>query len=156
MTDVAAEIARLLRQKGLTLGTVESATGGLVSHMVTDVAGSSDYFKGSVVSYSNEIKSGVVGVKKETLAKFGAVSHQAAEEMASGGKKLLDVDICLSDTGIAGPAGATRDKPVGLFYLGMANKDGVFSRKYEFQGDRGQNKQSAALKALEWLKEYLT
>jgi len=154
--DIAAEIGVLLRQKGLTLGTVESATGGLIAHMVTGVPGSSDYLKGSVVSYSNEIKNRVIGVKSETLQRYGSVSSQVAEEMALGGKKLLDVDVCLADTGIAGPGGATPGKPVGLFYLGMADKDGALSRRHEFHGDRGQNKQSAALEALAWLKEYLT
>lgn len=156
MADIAVEIGDLLRQKGLTLGTVESATGGLIAHIVTAVSGSSDYFKGSIVSYSNEIKNRIIGVKAGTLEQYGAVSPQVAEEMAIGGKKLLNVDVCLADTGIAGPGGATPDKPVGLFYLGMANKGGVFSRKHQFHGDRGRNKQSAALEALAWLKEYLT
>ncbi len=155
MADIAAEIGDLLRQKGMTLGTVESATGGLVAHMITEVPGSSDYFKGSIVSYSNEIKNRIVGVGMETLEKYGAVSPQVAEEMALGGKKLLDVDVCLSDTGIAGPGGATWDKQVGLFYLGIAGKEGAFNRKHEFHGDRSQNKQSAAFEALVWLKEYL-
>jgi nicotinamide-nucleotide amidase len=152
---LAAEIGDLLCQKGLTLGTVESATGGLVANLITDIPGSSDYFKGSVVSYSNEVKNRVVGVKSETLDKYGAVSHQVVEEMAIGGRKLLNVDICLADTGIAGPGGATKGKPVGLFYLGVAHKEGVFSRKYQFHGTRGQNKQRTAEAALDWLKEYL-
>ena len=155
MAGLAYEIGELLKQKGLTLGAVESATGGLISHLVTSVAGSSDYFKGSVTSYSNDVKINVIGVKATTLKKYGAVSPQVAGEMAAGGKKLLNVDICLADTGIAGPGGATPGKPSGLFYLGLAHKDGVFSRKHEFHGDRAQNKQSAAQAALEWLKEYL-
>jgi nicotinamide-nucleotide amidase len=156
MANITVEIGDLLRQKGLTLGTVESATGGLIAHMVTGVSGSSDYFKGSVVSYSNDIKNRIIGVGAETLQKYGAVSPQVAEEMALGGKKLLDVDVCLADTGIAGPGGATPDKSVGLFYIGMANKGGAFSRKHEFSGNREQNKQDAAKTALDWLKEYLT
>ena len=156
MTDIAAEIGNLLRQKGITLGTVESATGGLIAHMITEVPGSSDYFKGSVVSYSNVIKKRIIGVRSDTLEKYGAVSPQVAEEMALGGKKLLDVDVCMADTGIAGPGGATPEKPVGLFYLGMANKDGAFSRRHEFSGNREQNKQDAAEAALDWLKKYLT
>ncbi len=98
----------------------------------------------------------VIGVKAATLKRYGAVSPQVAEEMAAGGKKVLAVDICLADTGIAGPGGATPGKAVGLFYLGMANRDGVTSRKHEFSGTREQNKQSAAEAALEWLKEYLS
>ncbi len=155
MASLAQEIGSLLRQKRLTLGTVESATGGLISHLITNVSGSSDYYMGSVTSYSNEIKVRVVGVKETTLKKYGAVSHQVAEEMATGGRKLLGVDICLADTGIAGPGGATPGKPVGLFYIGMSHKDGTFSRKHNFSGNREQNKQQAAEAALGWLKEYL-
>ena len=150
-----AEIGELLRRKGLTLGVVESATGGLISHLVTNVPGSSDYFKGSVASYANEIKTGVIGVKAATLEKYGSVSPQVAEEMAAGGRKLLDVDICVADTGIAGPGGAAPGKAVGLFYLGMANRDGVSARKHEFRGSREDNKKNAAQAALTWLKEYL-
>ncbi len=155
MAAIEKEIGDLLRKKRLTLGTVESATGGLISNLITNVAGSSDYFKGAVVSYSNETKMKIIGVKAATLKKYGAVSPQVAEEMAQGGKKVLGVDICLSDTGIAGPTGATPGKRVGLFYLGMANKDGVFTRKLELNGSRLQNKQDVAEAALKWLKEYL-
>jgi len=150
------EIGDLLREKGLTLGAVESATGGLISHRVTNVPGSSDYYKGSVNAYSNEVKSGVVGVSEDTLIQYGAVSPQVAEEMAEGGKLLLGVDICIADTGIAGPGGATADKEVGLFYLGLSHGEMTYSRKHHFRGNREQNKQSAAEEALSWLKEYLT
>jgi PncC family amidohydrolase len=155
MASIEYEIGELLRRKGLTLGVVESATGGLISHLMTNVPGSSEYFIGAVVSYSNAIKIKVVGVKEATLKKYGSVSPQVAQEMAAGGKRLLDVDVCLADTGVAGPAGATPGKPVGLFYIGLAHRGGVFSRKYEFHGDRAQNKQSTAEAALGWLKEYL-
>jgi nicotinamide-nucleotide amidase len=156
MSALAREIGDLLRRKGLTLGVVESATGGLISHLITGVPGSSDYFKGSVTSYANETKIKVIGVKFETLEKYGAVSPQVAKEMAQGGLKLLAVDICIADTGITGPGGAAPGKAVGLFYLGLAHKDGVFSRKHEFHGTRTQNKKSAADAALSWLKEYLS
>ena len=155
MKSIAEETGELLRQSGLTLGLVESATGGLISAMITDIAGSSDYYQGSVTTYSNRIKSGVVGVSTDTLAQHGAVSAQTAQEMAQGGRKLLGVDICLSDTGIAGPGGATEGKPVGLFYIGLAHKDGVSSRKHEFKGSRSRNRQAAAEAILLWLKEYL-
>ncbi len=155
MTSLEEEIGDLLRRKELTLGVVESATGGLISHRLTNVPGSSDYYKGSVTAYSNETKVKVVGVKAGTIEKHGAVSPQVAEEMALGGRKVLAVDICLADTGIAGPAGATPDKPVGLFYLGFAHQGGVFSQRHEFYGDREQNKRNAAEAALKWLKEYL-
>jgi len=149
------EIGELLRRKKLTLGTVESATGGLIASLITDVTGSSDYYLGSVVSYSNKVKLETVGVSEESMRKFGVVSAQVAQEMAQGGRRLLGVDICLADTGIAGPGGATLAKPVGLFYVGLAHKDGVSSRRYLFGGDRLQNKHSAATAALGWLKEYL-
>jgi len=155
MASIEQDIGDLLRQKGLTLGVVESATGGLISHRITNVPGSSDYYKGSVTAYSNEAKIQVVGVKKETLSKYGAVSPQVAEEMAQGGRKILAVDICLADTGIAGPGGATPGKPVGLFYLGLSHRTGTYSQKHIFGRDREQNKQNAAEAALGWLKEYL-
>jgi nicotinamide-nucleotide amidase len=156
MSGLAAEVGKLLLQKGLTLGLVESATGGLISHLITNIAGSSDYYKGSINSYSNETKINVVGVKAATLDSYGAVSHQVAEEMAAGGLRVLNVDICLSDTGIAGPGGETPGKPVGLFYIGLATKDGVDSRKHNFSGSREENKRDAAETVLSWLKEYLT
>ena len=155
MPELAYEIGELLRSKGLTLGTVESATGGLIAHLITNIAGSSDYFKGSVVSYANETKMDIIGVKKTTLVKYGAVSSQVAEEMAQSGRELLNVDICVADTGIAGPGGATQGKAVGLFYLGLAHNGGVFSRKYEFHGSREENKKLAAQTALEWVRDYL-
>jgi nicotinamide-nucleotide amidase len=155
MKALALEIGNLLRQNQLTLGSVESATGGLISNIITDIPGSSDYFLGSITSYSNDVKIGLARVKPETLEKYGAVSAPVAEEMAKGGRLELGVDICLSDTGIAGPGGATSTKPVGLFYLGISHKGGTFSRKHLFQGDRVKNKEQAAEALLKWLKEYL-
>jgi nicotinamide-nucleotide amidase len=149
------DIGNLLRQKGLTLGVVESATGGLISHRITNVPGSSDYYKGSVTAYSNEVKIKVVGVGENTINQYGAVSSQVAEEMAQGGSKVLAADICLADTGIAGPSGATPGKPVGLFYIGLSHNEVNYSQKHIFQGDREQNKRSAAEAALRWLKEYI-
>ena len=155
MSKLEQEVGSLLRQKGLTLGVVESATGGLVSHLITAVPGSSDYYRGSVTAYSNGVKIGVVGVREETISKYGAVSSQVAEEMAEGGRRVLAADICLANTGIAGPGGATQGKPVGLFYIGLSHRAGTCSRQHDFQGDREQNKLEAASAALGWLKEYL-
>ncbi len=155
MGSIEQDVGNLLRQKGLTLGVVESATGGLISHLITNVPGSSDYYKGSVTAYSNEVKIRVVGVKEETINKYGAVSSLVAEEMAQGGRKALAVDICLADTGIAGPSGATPGKPVGLFYIGLSHQVGTCSQKHNFKHDREQNKLAAAEAALRWLKEYL-
>jgi len=161
MAELEAEIARLIREyqvktgKYLTIGTVESATGGRIADRITNVAGSSDYFKGSVVAYSNEIKIALLGVKRATINNYGAVSEQTALEMARGGRKLLDVDICVSDTGIAGPSGDTPEKPVGLFYLGLTARDESFSQKHIFPGNRKENKRDAAEAALNMLKQYL-
>ncbi len=155
MVNLEQEVGNRLRQKGLTLGIVESASGGLISHLITNVPGSSDYYKGSVTAYSNEVKIKAVGVKEDTINRYGAVSYQVAEEMAQGGRKILAADICLADTGIAGPSGATPGKPVGLFYIGLSHQAGTYSQKHHFQGDREQNKRRAAEAALAWLKEYL-
>ena len=149
------EIGAILRQKGLTLGIIESATGGLISHRITNIAGSSDYYQGSVTAYSNQVKIEVVGVREDTLNQYGAVSPEVAEEMAQGGRRALSADICIADTGIAGPGGESPGKPVGLFYLGLSHGERNFSQKHNFSGDREQNKQSAAEAALGWLKEYL-
>ncbi len=161
MAGVEAEIARLIREyqgetgRLLTIGTVESATGGRMADRITNVPGSSDYFKGSVVAYSNEVKSVVVGVNKATLDEYGAVSQQTALEMAQEGRRLLAVDICISDTGIAGPSGSTPERPVGLFYLGLASRDENLSQKHIFPGNREENKRDAVEAALNMLKQYL-
>jgi PncC family amidohydrolase len=161
MAELEVEIARLIWEyqaktgKSLTIGTIESATGGRIADRITNVAGSSDYFKGSVVAYSNEVKIALLGVKKATIENYGAVSEQTALEMAQGGRKLLDVDICVSDTGIAGPSGATPEKPVGLFYLGLATKNESLSQKYVFPGSREENKRDTAEAALNMLKQCL-
>ncbi len=155
MNEIAAEIIDIMRKKKLTLGTVESATGGLIAHLITNIPGSSDVFLGSIVSYSNEIKIKLAGVKKETLAQYGAVSAQVAAEMAAGGRKALGTDICAADTGIAGPGGATPGKPVGLFYLGLSTKEGTVTQKQLFSGTRDENKQQAAQTALLRVLDYL-
>ena len=151
----AQEIIDIMREQKLKLGVIESATGGLISHLITNVPGSSDIYQGGITSYSNDIKMKIIGVKESTLQKYGAVSSQVVKEMAKGGRKVLGVDICIADTGIAGPGGATAGKPVGLFYIGLAHKDGTFSRKHIFKGTREENRQQAAQAALEWVKDYL-
>jgi PncC family amidohydrolase len=161
MAELESEIARLIREyqaetgKLITIGTVESATGGRIADRITNVPDNSDYFKGSVVAYSNEVKIALLGVKKVTIENYGAVSEQTALEMAQGGRKLLDVDICISDTGIAGPSGATPEKPVGLFYLGLAAEGESLSQKHAFRDNREGNKRDAAEAALNMLKQYL-
>jgi len=155
------EIAELIREyqastgKLFTIGTAESATGGRIADKLTNVPGSSDYFKGSLVAYSNEIKINVLGVRRKTIENYGAVSSQTAIEMAEGGKRLLDVGICVSTTGIAGPSGGSSEKPAGLFHIGLAAKGSSLSQKYIFHGAREENKRDAAEAALNILKQYL-
>ncbi len=161
MVDLQEEIAQIIRKhkiktgKLLTIGTVESATGGRIGDKITDIPGSSDYYRGSIIAYSNDIKSRLVGVKTTTLKKYGAVSPQVAMEMAAGGRRLLKVDICISDTGIAGPTGSTKEKPVGLFFIGLALNNTTVTREYRLIGSREDNKQRATEATLQLLKEYL-
>ncbi len=161
MEKLEIEIAEIITEyrdrtgKQLTIGTTESATGGGIADRLTNTPGSSNYFKGSVVAYSDKVKIDILGVREETIENHGVVSSQTAIEMAQGGKRLLGVDVCVSDTGIAGPSGGSSEKPVGLFYIGLAARDDKFSRSYVFQGNREENKRRAAEEALNILKQYL-
>jgi PncC family amidohydrolase len=149
------EIGRLLDRQKLTIAVAESATGGLISNLITNIPGSSNYFTGAVVAYENEIKVKVLGVNSETIEKHGAVSEQCGEEMAQGVRELMNTDIGLSDTGIAGPSGASPEKAVGLFYIGLSSKKGTWAQRHVFSGSRLENKQSAAETALNILKAHL-
>jgi PncC family amidohydrolase len=149
------EIGQLLRAGGLTLSTAESCTGGLLGHRITDVPGSSDYFLGGVISYSDEAKRTLLGVDQGTLLEQGAVSEAAAREMARGVKGLFHSDLALSITGIAGPSGGTREKPVGLVYIALATPDEELCRRYIWPGDRVENKRRSAEQAMQILKEYM-
>jgi PncC family amidohydrolase len=161
MKRLEADVAKLIRAieaktgKHIMIGSVESATGGRIADRITNISGSADYFKGTIVSYNNDIKTRVVGVKEETLKLHGAVSHETAKEMAEGGLKLLRLDFCISTTGIAGPTGATPVKPVGLFYLGLASATGTSSYKHIFKGKREEIKEKATRAALQLLKNEL-
>ena len=149
------EVGNLLRERGLTLAIAESSTGGLISHLITNVPGSSSYFKGTVVAYDNEVKVKILGVRRETLKKYKSVSYETGEEMAEGVRKALDADLGLSETGIAGPGSGSSAKGVGLFYIGLSSKQGNCVKEYIFRGDRLENKKSAAEAALTMLKGYL-
>ncbi|GAB6098674.1 competence/damage-inducible protein A [Halanaerocella petrolearia] len=129
-------VANLLWDQELTIAVAESCTGGLIGHRMTNVAGSSAYFERGIISYSNQAKKELLDVKEETLAEFGAVSSQTAKEMALGAKELSNTDIGLSITGIAGPGGATAEKPVGLVYIALADEEGVASYQFNFSGSR--------------------
>ena len=149
-----AAVGAVLKNKGWTLATAESCTGGLVAHMITEVAGSSAYFLGGVVAYSNPAKIKFLGVKKTTLEKYGAVSAQTALEMARGARSAFGADCGLATTGIAGPGGGSAQKPVGLVYIAAAFADGseqVIERR--FSSTRGQNKTYAAATALNHLRK---
>ncbi len=153
--DVAVVIGQHLRRLGLTLAAAESCTGGLVGSLITDVAGSSDYFLGSAVTYANSAKAAVLGVDALTLASHGAVSAEVAQEMARRVRFLFGADIGLAVTGIAGPAGGTPDKPVGLTYLHLSAPDAEWGEHHVWQGDRLANKQQSATAVLALLLRYL-
>ncbi len=149
-------VARLLKASGKTLATAESCTGGLIAKQLTDLAGSSEFFVGSVVSYSNSVKEAVLGVSRQLLAEKGAVSHEVAEAMAQGVLKLTGSDYAISVTGIAGPGGATAEKPVGLVFVGYADKkDNVAAIKMNLFGTRERIRERSATQALDFLRRKL-
>jgi nicotinamide-nucleotide amidase len=148
-------VGRLLREKGLSLATAESCTGGLLANYITNVSGSSDYFRGGVVAYLEEIKASVLGVSWDSIRRFTVYSHEVAQEMAQGVRELMKSDIGLSTTGIAGPTGGTPEKPVGLVYVGLATKEGINSFEFRFNFDRIGNKRAFAKAALDVLRRHL-
>ncbi len=148
-------IGNLLRQQKLTIAAAESCTGGLVSHLLTNVPGSSDYFLGSVVAYAYEVKASVLGVSWMTLNTKGAVSRETVLEMARGVRKRLEADIGLSVSGIAGPGGGTPDKPAGTTWVGLSAIENDWARVFYWDGDREKNKLDSALAAMQILLEYL-
>jgi len=149
------QIGQLLNERGLKLALAESCTGGLVGNRITDVPGSSEYFLGSVVSYSYEAKVNLLGVSWDTLNSTGAVSRETVIEMARGARKALNADIAVSVSGIAGPGGGSDEKPVGTTWIGLAVKDDEWARMFQFSGDRVQNKAHAAEAALRMLLDYI-
>ena len=134
---------------------LKSCTGGLVASRITDVPGSSDYFIGGVVSYAYEAKVGLIHVSWDTLQTYGAVSREIVLEMARGAREILQADIAISVSGIAGPGGGLPDKPVGTTWIGLSAQEGEWARVYCFDGDRLQNKSSSADAALQLLLDYL-
>lgn len=143
------------RELGLTLATAESCTGGLLSGQLTKIAGASDVFRGSVVSYSNDAKETLLGVATETLADHGAVSAEVAAETAEGARKAFDADIAIAVTGIAGPSGGTEAKPVGLVYLCVAGPGGRLAEEHCFPGDRAIVRRFAVGAGLQLLRRFL-
>ncbi|MGH9316911.1 MAG: competence/damage-inducible protein A [Thermoanaerobaculia bacterium] len=154
--ELAASLGRLLKEQGKTLAVAESCTGGMVSTLLTDAPGSSDYFVGSVVSYANSSKRDLLSVSKETLALHGAVSEEAAREMARGARERFGTDLAAAVTGIAGPDGGTPEKPVGTVYFAVADRDNrEIAKKRSFVGDRAVVRRAASLHALELLRRHL-
>lgn len=151
--DASTRLVQLAAGKGLTVGTAESCTGGLVCAAITDVPGSSNVCKGGVVSYAVPVKEAILGVPASVTRTptVGVVSAECAEAMASGARKLLGCDIAVSTTGIAGPGGAEESKPVGTVWFGIATTGGIASERHVFSGNRDEVREQAALKAVELL-----
>jgi nicotinamide-nucleotide amidase len=146
-------------QPPLTVAAAESLTGGNVSARITAISGSSAYFLGGIVAYSNEAKASLLGVSEETLATRGAVSAECAREMAEGARRAFGAEIAVATTGIAGPSGATERKPVGLVYIALAGQDGVTTEEFHFPGGRGvvtdASTEAALLMLLRGLERHL-
>ncbi len=149
------EVVRLLAQRHLTVTTAESCTGGLIAGTLVNAAGASDVLNEGYITYSNEAKERLVGVKHETLEKYGAVSARTAEEMAEGAARAARSDAALSATGIAGPGGGTREKPVGLVYIGCFLSGQTVVKECRFRGNRKENREQTVTAALSMLREAL-
>ena len=148
-------VGKILKAKGKTMGTAESCTGGYIAHLITSVPGSSAYFNGSVVSYSYEAKENILGVKKETLEKTGAVSEETVIEMAKGAIKTLNVDFVVAVSGIMGPDGGTDDKPVGTVWMAVADVNKTETLKLNLRFDRQRNIEMTAANALNFLRKFI-
>ncbi len=157
MVDEKLEVlvGELLRRRGLRLAVAESCTGGLIGHRITNVAGSSTYYMGSVTAYAYEAKVRLLGVRWATLEKYGAVSKETVLEMAKGVRRALAADIGLSVSGIAGPGGGTPEKPVGLLWIGLSAAGVDEAWRFVYPGDRMEVKSQSAEAALQLLVDYL-
>lgn len=144
-----------MRELGFRLGTAESCTGGLIGHKITNVPGASSYYQGGVVSYANQAKVWLLGVRQETLDRYGAVSRETVIEMAQGVRSALEADVGLAVSGIAGPDGGTAEKPVGLVWVGLSYSGADLAQAFQFQGNRQQIKEQAAQAALGFLLDFL-
>lgn len=156
-TDEGLEIVtgKILKAKGKTMATVESCTGGNIARLITSVPGSSAYYKGSIVSYDNEVKENILGVRKETLKEFGAVSEQTVTEMVRGAVEKLNVDYAVAASGIMGPGGGTTEKPVGTIWIAAGNKEKVTTLLLNLRFDRQRNTEITSLTALNLLRKFI-
>lgn len=150
------QIGALLREKGWYLATAESCTGGLIGDRLTNIPGSSDYYRGGVVAYANTVKTDLLGVSPATLETHGAVSRETVFEMSEGVRRVLKTEVGLSVSGIAGPSGGTPEKPVGTIWIGLSTPAGTRTKKIQARGNRLENKQAGAAAALTLLHEHLT
>jgi len=148
MDKLLKNIAKLLIKHRYTLSVCESCTGGMLGSIITTMPGSSKYFLGGIIAYTNKVKIKIVGVRAVTLKKYGAVSAQVAQAMAKNIRKNLRSDIGIGITGIAGPGGSTKQKPVGLVYIALAKKSKTIVRKFRFKGNRDTIRKKACLEAL--------
>ena len=146
-------VVSLLAERGLTISTAESCTGGLIAATIVNVPGASDVFLAGAVTYSNEAKMKMLGVKEETLDACGAVSRETAEEMSKGGVERMETDLCISSTGVAGPGGGTKKKPVGLVYISCCFGKKASTRKLNLSGDRAKIRAAAVREALKLVIE---
>jgi len=148
-------IGKLLKEKNCSMATAESCTGGYIAHLITSVPGSSEYFKGSIIAYHNDVKEQMLGVMPETLEEFGAVSAEVVTEMAIGAQANLNVDYVIAISGIAGPDGGSKEKPVGTTWIAIATPEEVFSKQYLFGDSRDRNIRRATLQAMNLLRKNL-
>ena len=155
IVNLEETVGDMLVKCGYTISTAESCTGGLLGHRFTNVPGSSTYYLGGVVSYSDDMKMKTLGVKENTLQEFGAVSKQTATEMAQGVRDLFGSDLAIAVTGIAGPGGGTAEKPVGLVYITLVHNDTVWAKEFKFFTDRKLNKQLSSQVALNMVRIHL-
>jgi len=149
-------VGQTLKDKHLTMATAESCTGGLLAAALTQEPGSSEFYLGGAVSYSNSVKQGILGVSEESLQNFGAVSEDVAKEMAEGIRSKVGSDLAISTTGIAGPDGGSDQKPVGLVYIGIATPEGVRAKKFQFYGERESVRQLTVQAALNEVRQHMS
>lgn len=152
-SDLIESVADLLTKKKITISTAESCTGGLLGHLLTSISGSSVYYDRGIISYTNQAKHELLNVSVDLLENYGAVSKQVAEAMAEGVRKNAQADIGVSTTGIAGPTGGSKEKPVGLVYIGLSTKKKIVVNRFVFDGDRLENKDSTCVEALRLIKK---
>lgn len=150
---IAEAVLEKLKSEGKTLASAESCTGGTIAKMITAIPGSSEVFKGTVVSYATSVKEEVLGVNHADVEKYTVVSQQVAEQMATGVRALLKTDYAVATTGVAGPGGATEENPVGTVWIAVAGPNGVVSKKHNFGKDRGNNIERASITALEMVRQ---